>query len=248
MDPNAIIPVLTGIVILVTLRGQRIQNANVFRDIHREARGRARLVQLSFHRNNNGFVEISRDQDSPAAHAHAQLENHSPDAVSDVSVVAIWVAQENGDSVTVLVYAAPVLLSSRSCNFWTIPMPDVQVTGKPVDVTARWTDAAGLRWSGARSVRGHQVQSNIDPPLRTDIVSGISGRGPRNPTPFNHVRNLILPYDYWIPAIEPTDGLNPYPTRMQRFLILRTGAGKRSDRIARWLLKTPVARLGGRAP
>lgn len=248
MEANAIIPILTTIVILVTLRGQRLQAANAFRDIHRTSRARARLVQISFKREPNGQLLLSPDPETEALHLDVTVHNHSPDAVSELVLAATWTNQDRGDTLTAAIAMVPVLKSEESMSFLTIP-PTFRTKGRPTLVSVSWTDASGIRWQSSRKA------ANLDPaaplfelPHSLRVVSGVTGHGPLIVRWWHQVRNALIPYNYWMPAIEPQDGLNPdQVTRVQRALLLQLGKNHLLDRVIKVLLKSWVARLGGAA-
>lgn len=246
MEANPIIPILTMIVILVTLRGQRLQAANAFRDIHRTSRARARLVEISFKRDPDGRLSLSPDSETEALHLDVTVHNHSPDAVSELIVAASWTNQDGGDTLTPVVALVPVLKSEESKNFLTIPYT-FRTSGRPTSVSASWTDASGIRWQSSRKA------ADLDPaaplfelPHSLHVVSGVTGRGPLSIRWWHRLRNALIPYDYWIPAIEPQDGLNPdQVTRVQRALLRKLGKSPLQDKVIRFLLNSWVARLGG---
>jgi hypothetical protein len=239
LEPNAIAPILAIIVILVTLRGQRLQAANAFRDIHRTSRARARLIEISFKREPNGQLSRSSDPNTDALHLDVTVDNHSPDAVSELILTAAWTNQDRGDTLTAAIAMVPVLKSNESRSFLTIPYT-FRAKGSPTFVHASWTDALGIRWQSSRRA------ADLDPaapllelPHSLRVVSGVAGRGPLTVRWWHEVRNAFIPYDYWIPAIEPQDGLNPdRVTRVQRILLRQLGKNRHLDRIIEILLKS----------
>ncbi len=248
MEANAIIPILTMIVILVTLRGQRLQAANAFRDIHRTSRARARLVEISFKRDPDGQLSLSPDPETEAL--DVTVHNHSPDAVSELVVAASWTNQDRGDTLTAAIALVPVMKSEESKSILTIPYTfKIKTRGRPTFVSASWTDASGIRWQSSREA------ADLDPaaPLfelphshSLHVLSGVTGRGPLSVRWWHRLRNALIPYDYWIPAIEPQDGLNPdQVTRVQRALLRKLGKNLLLDKVIRLLLNSWVARLGG---
>lgn len=177
---------LTLLVVLATLRGQRVTNANMARERHAAATTQARTLLIELAERPGGSQPF------------LCLTNYSDLPVLDVRLEA-YVSSPSG-----------ALLGGTPSHPLEIPLLSAQQTLQlppyPVDVnsiappatmtwTFAWTDAKGYEWANTFTYSGVRRGYTGRPAMQMRP----SGSGPIGGTSsrWQRVRNRLAPYDYW---------------------------------------------------
>ncbi|MEU9819228.1 hypothetical protein ACIGG9_15945 [Pseudonocardia alni] len=181
-------PLLTLIVILVTLRGQRVINANAARDRFEQARNEARMVIL---RPKQPAMQTAPTTLVEARRVRLVLEIAGPSPIVKIESALVEKDGPNAEKVyPQTLKTEPVLKQEEVHVMW--PLQD-RPGGDKVEWRVQWEDRSGYAWEGRYSF--------ADGPRETKLLSMPGGRSLIvEPTRRQKLRNLLLPYDAWAPS------------------------------------------------